>query len=321
MDGSARTIHVDCDTGIDDAMALLYLLLDDRITVTGISTVFGNIAADVAAENCLRILELLNRTQVPVAIGAERTIRGDIPELAPHVHGPDGLGGVGLPAARTEVSRLRGAELIIQSVREQPGEIHLLATGPLTNLAAALALEPDLPSMVRGVTIMGGAADAPGNQTVAAEANILHDPEAAQAVLSAPWDITLVPLDVTMTELLTEDHRDLMARSQSGVAQFVARITNFYFDFFRQESFAVRCSPCHDALAAAIAIGDVVPLDAPTINVQVECGDGPARGTTLCDTRGKYRHYPPQDGARCTVVLKTEGTFPDLLVERFVNAG
>lgn len=316
----ARVVHHDCDTGIDDAMALLYLLLDPRIEVAGISTVFGNISAKMAAVNCLRVLELTERTDIPVAQGAERTIRGDIPELAPHVHGADGLGNTKLPAPRTAKSMLTATELIINTVRRRPGEVHLLATGPLTNLAAALAAEPGLPELVAGVTVMGGAADVPGNQTAAAEANILHDPEAAQAVMSAPWPVTLVPLDVTMKELLTENHRAQLMKG-GRVARFVGEMTDFYFDFFRNDSFSQRCSPCHDALAAAIAVGDVPSLKAPVINVEIDCSDGPGRGTTICDTRGRYRAHPAQPGAHCRVGLATDGTFPDLLVKRLLNAG
>jgi purine nucleosidase len=316
----ARVVHVDCDTGIDDAMALLYLLLDDRLEITGVSTVFGNISAAAAATNCLRVLELVGRSAIPVARGAERTIRGDVPVLAPHVHGPDGLGNSDLPAPRTALSPSTAAELIIDTARRRPGEVHLIATGPLTNLAAALAAEPRLPELVAGVTVMGGAADAPGNQTPAAEANILHDPEAAQAVMSAPWPVTMVPLDVTMRELLTEEHRARLLRG-GRVARFVGQITDFYFDFFRLDSFADRCSPCHDALAAAIAIGDVEPIEAPVIGVEVDCSDGPGRGATICDTRGRYRGHPAQPGAHCRVVLDTDGTFADALVSRMLDAG
>ena len=320
MDHAERHLfHVDCDTGIDDAMALLYLLLDERIELTSISTTFGNIGADVAAGNCLRILDLLDAAPIPVAVGAQRTIRGDVPELAPHVHGADGLGETGLAASMRELSALSGAELIVQSVRAQPGKVHLLATGPLTNLALALGIEPELPRLVAGVTIMGGAADAPGNQTPAAEANILHDPEAARAVLGAGWECTLVPLDVTMREVLTERHRAALAASPNAAARLVAAITDFYFDFFSTALYGERRSPCHDALAAAIAVGDVVPAVAPVLNVEVDCTDGPGRGATICDTRGQYSGFPEQPGAYCRVVLETAGDFPDRLVARLTR--
>ncbi|WP_199849569.1 nucleoside hydrolase [Blastococcus sp. Marseille-P5729] len=315
----ARVLHVDCDTGVDDAMALLYLLLDERAEIASISTVFGNTTAPAAAANCLRVLDLVDADAIPVAVGASRSLRGDIPELAPHVHGEDGLGGVGLPASERPLDSRSAAELIVHAARARPGELHILATGPLTNLALALGIEPDLPALVAGVTVMGGAADAPGNQTAAAEANILHDPEAAHAVLSADWPITLVPLDVTMREVVTERHRAALAASDQPAARFVAAITDFYFEFFHADSYTERSSPCHDALAAAIAVGDVLPMLAPVIRVEIDCTDGPSRGATICDTRGRYRGFPRQDDARCRVVLETAGTFPDRLVERLTR--
>ena len=312
---------LDCDTGVDDAMALLYLLGSDRAEVVGVSTVFGNISAAQAATNSLRVLELAGAAGIPVARGTETTIRGDVPVLAPHVHGDDGLGNSNLPEPVGRVANETGPELIVRLARENPGEIHLIATGPLSNLAIALGIEPRLTELIPRITVMGGAADAPGNQSPAAEANILHDPEAAQAVLSAPWHVTLVPLDVTMREIITEDHRERLANAGNPIASFVARITDFYFDFFHSVSFDERCSPCHDALAAAIALGDVIPISAPTIGVEVDCNDGPARVATICDTRGMYQNFPPQEGAHCTVVLETSGDFADRITERFATWG
>lgn len=312
-------VLVDCDTGIDDAMALLYLLSSDRVDVVAMTTVFGNISAETAAGNCLRVLELCGRDDVPVARGAELPLIGYTPALAPYVHGDDGLGNTGLPAATLPLSPLSGAELIVKTAREHPGRLHVIATGPLTNLALALAIEPRLVTLVDRVTIMGGAIDAPGNETAAAEANILHDPEGANRVLTADWDTTLVPLDVTMRELITEEHRSRLIAAGNPIALFVARITDFYFDFFAKDSFSERSSPVHDALAAAIAIGDVVPLVAPTVTVEVDCGWGAARGKTVGDTRGRYRGHPAIEGARCTVVLETDGSFADRLTQRFID--
>ena len=148
--------------------------------------------------------------------------------------------------------------MIVRTARERPGKVHMLATGPLTNLAVALRLEPKLPQLIAGVTIMGGAASAPGNVTPAAEANVWHDPEAAQAVLSAPWATTLVPLDATMGEVMSEQQRLSLAASRSPTARFAAAILDHYFDFYTP-IFGRRSCPCHDALAAGVATGDVVP--------------------------------------------------------------
>lgn len=190
-----------------------------------------------------------------------------------------------------------------------------MATAPLTNLAVALRLEPELPHLVAGLTIMGGAALAPGNVTPAAESNIWHDPEAAQAVLSAPWPTTLVPLDATMREVMTDEQLGQLAGSPSPVARFAARILATYFEFY-QSVYGRRCCACHDALAAAIAAGDVVPDRAATVAVTVDTTAGPGRGATICDLRGQYRGELAQEGATCTVVLGTSGGLGAAIVER-----
>ncbi len=313
-----KTLLVDCDTGIDDAMALLYLLADPAVEICAITTVFGNISAAAAARNTLWVLDVPGRTgKIPVAKGSEVTLVGEETHRAGHVHGGEGLGGteVGQPAGT--LAEENAAELIVSTARERPGEVHLLATGPLTNLAVALRLEPELPRLVDGITIMGGAALAPGNITPAAEANIWHDPEAAQAVLSAPWDITMVPLDATMKEVLTEDQRVLLAESPDPVARFAAGILDHYMDYYTSV-FGRRCCACHDVLAAAIAVGDVVPERAVTVGVVVNTSPGPARGATICDLRGQYRGEVRQAGATCTVVLETSGHFGPAVVQRLL---
>ena len=202
--------------------------------------------------------------------------------------------------------------------RQRPGQVHLLATGPLTNVAVALRLEPELPRLLTGVTVMGGAALAPGNITPAAEANIWHDPEAAQAVLSASWATTLVPLDATMRQVITEEQRRRLAESDTAVAQFAAEILSHYMDFYTSV-FGRRCCACHDVLAAAIAVRDVVPTRAMTVRVAVNTSPGPARGATICDMRGQYKGEVRQPGANCNVVLETPGDFPERVLQRLLR--
>ncbi len=319
MAAAEKTLLVDCDTGVDDAVALLYLLADPKVEVCGITTVFGNIPAAMAARNTLCVLDVAGRTgTVPVAVGSEVTLTGEAPAHGTHVHGSNGLGGVEMSAPAGCPETVGAAEMIVRTARERPGKVHLLATGPLTNLAVALRLEPGLPRLLAGVTIMGGAASAPGNVTPAAEANVWHDPEAAQAVLSAPWAITLVPLDATMGEVMSEQQRLSLAASGSPTARFAAAILDHYFDFYTSV-YGRRSCPCHDALAAGIATGNVVPRRAMTVGVAVETGRGPARGATICDFRGRYRGEQRQPGATCTVVLETDGRFAEGIVARLVG--
>jgi purine nucleosidase len=311
-------VLVDCDTGVDDAMALLYLLARDDIAVVGITTVFGNNTAERCAHNTLRVLELVGREDIPVAIGAEKPLVGEVTYLATHIHGADGLGDSGLPmGVSTAVSPLSAVELIDQLSVEHRGTLRILALAPLTNIAHAIDAIPDLTERVVDVVIMGGAADVAGNQSPAAEANIIHDPEAAQQVLHAGWRTVLVPLDVTMIEVLTERHRAALIEADTDVARFVAATTDFYFGRYGIDSYGVRCSPCHDAVAAGILTGDIVPDVFPLLDVQVDCTDGPGRGATICDTRGRWKGFPNQEGATCRVALHTDGSFPDHLVRVF----
>lgn len=315
MENTPTPVLVDCDTGVDDAMALLYLLARDDVEVVGITTVFGNNTAERCAHNTLRVLELVGREDIPVSIGAEKPLVGEVTYLATHVHGTDGLGDSGLPMhVSTRVSDKSAVELIDELSDRHRGALRILAVAPLTNIAHALEAIPDLTDRVVDVVIMGGAADVAGNQSPAAEANIIHDPEAAQRVITASWPTTLVPLDVTMIEVLTEEHRARLIAADTPVTRFVAATTDFYFGRYGVDSYGERCSPCHDAVAAAILTGEVVPDVFPLVDVQVDCTDGPGRGATICDTRGRWKGFPDQPGATCRVALHTDGTFPDLLV-------
>jgi purine nucleosidase len=315
-------VLVDCDTGIDDAMALLFMLAQDRFEVVGVTSVFGNNTAAQCAINSLRVLELVGRTDIPVAVGAENPLVGEVTYLATHVHGSDGLGDAGLPAEVSAQPDSRDAVALIDDLsREHAGRLRILAVAPLTNLAHALERIPGLIDRVADVVIMGGACDAPGNQSPAAEANIIHDPEAARAVLGAAWPTTLVPLDVTMREVLEESDRSALFAAGTAVPEFVARATDFYFGGYGSEVYGRRASPAHDALAAAILTGDIVPTVFPWIDVEVDCTDGPGRGATIADTRAKYRDFAGVEPGRTRVALETDGSFPRVLVETLVGFG
>ncbi|KUL38479.1 nucleoside hydrolase [Streptomyces sp. NRRL F-4489] len=313
---TARPLLMDCDTGIDDAVALLYLCLTPGVELRAVTTVAGNTSAERAARNTLQVLEVAGRTDIPVAAGAGATLRGETRPEAAFVHGEGGLGGVALPAPTAALDPRHAADLIIDTARAAGGDLEILATAPLTNLALALRKEPRLPELVRRVTVMGGAVHHPGNISPVAEANIGNDPEAAALVLAAGWDLTLVPLDVTMRENLTEAHRQRLLAAGSPVARLAGEILDFYFAFHEETALPFRGSALHDPLAAGIAAGEVVPVSAPRLSVTVDTAEGAARGALVADTRGMYLGYPAQPGANATVVLETDRTFPELLVDR-----
>jgi purine nucleosidase len=305
------SLIVDCDTGVDDAFAVLLAALTPGVELLALTTVWGNVPVEVGARNNLALLDLVG-LDVSVALGAAGPSNGDVAEFSGIVHGEDGQGGHARPPRPDqELDERDAAQLIIDLARLRPGEIDLVAVGPLTNVAAALERDPELPGRLRSVTVMGGAADAPGNRTPAAEANIWHDPEAAAAVFAAGWPLTLVPLDVTMRVLLTDAHRAQLAAG-GQVGRYLSAISDFYFDFNAQRNFDARCSPVHDAVAVAIAIGALEVTRAPHVSVEIDTTRGPGRGQTICDTRQRYRGFARPTGP-VRLVLDVAPGFPDAL--------
>jgi purine nucleosidase len=190
------TIILDCDPGIDDALAIAFAAGHPGIDLLGITTVAGNVGLDRTTQNALAVCEFIGAAGTPVTAGcATPLVR---PALdARHVHGESGLGGAKLPPPAGRPASGHAVDYIIDTVAAAPGQITLVATGPLTNIALAVLKEPRLPELVRDFVIMGGSSGR-GNTTPAAEYNIWADPEAAAAVFRAGWTVTMLGLDVTM---------------------------------------------------------------------------------------------------------------------------
>jgi purine nucleosidase len=310
---------LDCDTGIDDALAIAYLLAAAAdpalgIDIVGIGSVSGNVSAAVGAVNTLDLVALAGRSDIPVAVGAHDPQNGSFRGGAPHVHGANGVGDVVIPKSEASVVDESAAELLVRLAREHEGALRVIAIGPLTNIAAALRLEPALPSLVAELTIMGGAAAVPGNITPVAEANIANDADAAADVFAAEWFITLVPLDVTMSQVFLEHHREALVQSDRPVAAAVGHMLDYYFDFY-VNVYGKRASALHDPLAVAVALGAELG-SAPVVRVVVDATDGPGRGQTICDLRGYLNGFPEQTGARTRVVLSMAEDFAPHLLER-----
>jgi purine nucleosidase len=205
-DSVAQKIIIDCDPGIDDALALAFAHGDPGLEICGITTVAGNVGLAVTTANALRVRDFVGMGDVPVVPGSTRPLLR--PALnAGHVHGGTGLGGARLPAALSGPAPGHAVDYLLDAVSAAPGEITLVAIGPLTNIALAVRREPALTSLVRDFVIMGGSAGR-GNTTPAAEFNILADPEAAAIVFSAGWTVTMIGLDVTLRTRVTAAVRD-----------------------------------------------------------------------------------------------------------------
>jgi purine nucleosidase len=308
--------YFDCDTGIDDALTL-GLLVAQGADLKGIGSVSGNLASEGAARNTLDLMALMGRPDVPVAVGAHDPIVGVFdPTEGAVVHGANGIGEVVLPRAGEPVAE-SAAEMLVRLAHEHEGALRVLAVGPLTNLALALELEPALPSLVADVVIMGGAALVPGNVTAVAEANIWNDPVAARSVFAADWPIMMVGLDVTMTARFEDGHRSALAAG-GAVPAALGAMLDVYFGFYTPILGRPSCA-LHDPLAAAIALGTVVPTLAPIVTVEVDATDGPGRGQTLADLRGRFVDYPPIADARHRVVLGIPEGFADALLESLLT--
>jgi purine nucleosidase len=177
-------------------MALALAVASPELNLIGVTTVAGNVSLTQATENTHKVLDFVGAEDVPVYRGMSKPLVRDHFDAA-HFHGEDGLGGAALPASHRASERKTAPEFIVQSARAYQGDLTLVFVGPLSNLAVALALEPDLPKLVRGAVIMGGAFTVRGNATPWAEFNIAVDPEAARIVAESELDATWIGLDVT----------------------------------------------------------------------------------------------------------------------------
>jgi purine nucleosidase len=193
---AAQKIIIDCDPGIDDALALAFAHGHPELELRGITTVAGNVSLDQTTANALRVRDFVGMRDVPVTAGCPVPLQR--PALhARRVHGDSGLGAARLPASPSGPARGHAVDFLADAVGAEPGQVTLVATGPLTNIALALRRYPQLVSQVRDFVIMGGSAGR-GNVTPAAEFNIAADPEAAAIVFGAGWTVTMVGLDVTL---------------------------------------------------------------------------------------------------------------------------
>jgi purine nucleosidase len=274
----------DTDPGVDDAMALLLALRSPEIDLRGVTTVFGNHEVGQTTRNALRVLEAANRMDVPVVAGAGVPLVRPRRRHVTFIHGEDGLGGDVVDTVERHGRAWPGAAagFIVDTARANPGELTLVAVGPLTNLALALQLEPRLASLVRAVIIMGGAVDVPGNASPVAEANISSDPEAAERVLGAGWPVTMVGLDVTLKTQMSAEYLRELAASGTPEAAFVGQIVPLYFKFYT-EMVGLPGLPTHDPSAIAYAL-DPSLFRVERVRLHVE-RQGRCAGQTVADRR------------------------------------
>lgn len=332
----ARTaLLVDVDTGIDDSLALLYLMASPEAEIVGITCTAGNVPAVQVAINNLAWLELCGYDDVEVALGAE------IPIVQPlmtteETHGPQGIGHAELPAPSRTVSPRHATEVWIDAVRRRPGEIVGLVTGPLTNLALAIKLFPELPTLLKRLVIMGGAFNHAGNTAPTTEWNIAVDPESAKIVFDAFSGLPegrrpiVCALDVTERIEMKPAHLAALAReagstpeevvspddaigtrstASNAVIRHLSDAVRFYMEFHRayDQGFLAHM---HDPFAAAIALDPSLGVTRPA-TVDMELAGTLTRGQTVADWRGMWRRPHNAD-----IVVDTD---PDEFFRRVVD--
>jgi purine nucleosidase len=304
-----KRILFDTDPGIDDACAILLALACPELTVEGLSIVHGNCSVEQATTNALAVLELVPAANIPVARGCELPlVQPSL--LAPETHGDTGLGYAKLPAPRAGPIPQHGVDFLIEQILKSPGEITLLAIGPLTNIALAIRQEPRLVGALKEIIVMGGALRHEGNTTALGEFNTFVDPHAAHMVYHAGIPTTLVPLDVTYQCILTPGDVNRLLRTDSPITRFVADSTRFYMEFHDEYQKIEGCV-INDPLALALIFAPEL-CTYQELPVDVDLSGGICMGKTVADF---YNYGKKPANMRVALGVRARD-FMDLFVER-----
>jgi len=270
MSAEKHKVIIDTDPGVDDAMAIAYALAHPDIDLLALTTVFGNTSCEFATRNAQYLLECFGAKQVDVAQGCSSPSVQDPWPFPDFVHGSDGLG-MKYPAGEVKldaksshaaVQSLPAAEYIVDAARAAPGEISLVAVGPLSNVAAAMALEPQLPRLLKQLVVMGGTVTEPGNVSPVAEANFWNDPHAADISMAGDWPMVIVGLDVTHQIMIGDTDLALLRDHAAETGKLIWETSRFYVDFYSSQGAAAeavaageepKCA-MHDAAAIAYVV-------------------------------------------------------------------
>ncbi len=301
-----RKIIIDTDPGIDDAMAIIYALASPELDVVGLTTVFGNAHVETCTVNAFHILDVAGRSDIPVAQGAGKPLAMDFRGPATFVHGENGLADIAIATPTRQVHALDAAHFIVEQVLAAPGEITLVPIGPLTNIALALQLCPELPQHLAGMVIMGGNAFCLGNASPAAEANIINDPEAADIVFGADCPIVMCGLDVTERTVMTNQQIEDLTQIKNPRGQLAAQILPHYRDFHvmrgKTDGIHVHDSTC---ISYMLAPQHYATAEHP---IRVDVGNGVGRGKTWPSVRHLMPGGPWTDRRPVTILTEVDST-------------
>ncbi len=307
-----RRMIIDTDPGIDDSLAILLALASPEVQLEGLTIVHGNCSVERGTINALAVLELANASFVPVATGCARPLVQPL-LLAPETHGATGIGYAQLPPVTSQPIQQHAVDFIIESVLAAPGEITLVAIGPLTNLALALRREPRIAAAIPEIISMGGAIFHPGNTTPQAEFNVYCDPHAAHIVYHSGIPLLLVPLDVTYQCILTQQDIQRLLKISSPITEFISEATRFYMGYHEEFQQILGCV-INDPLALALAFAPHL-ADVRQHYVDVDISGGVSMGKTFADRFNLTGRH-----ANMTVALDVRPRdFMELFIERMEN--
>ena len=275
-----RRIIIDTDPGIDDSLAILLALASPEVQLEGLTIVHGNCSASQGTRNGLALLELAGATHLPVVKGCELPlVQPSL--LAPETHGETGIGYARLPEPSSAPLGDHAVDYLIRALLSAPGEITIIAIGPLTNVALAIRRAPEIIPAIQEIISMGGAIHHPGNTTPVAEFNVFVDPHAAHIVYHAGIPLTLVPLDVTYRCTLTPQDVQRLRKIESPITHFIAEAARFYMDFY-SEFQSIQGCVINDPLALALAIMPEL-ASYQDLYIDVDISGGVSMGKTFAD--------------------------------------
>ncbi len=275
-----KRIILDTDPGIDDSLAILLALASPEISLEGLSVVHGNSSTEQGTINALSVLELAKASHIPVYQGCDLPlVQPSL--LAPETHGEQGIGYAKLPAPLGQPKGQKGSDYLVEKIMSSPGEITLVAIGPLTNIALAIRQEPRIVENVKEVFIMGGAIRHEGNTTPLSEFNTYVDPHAAHIVFHSGMPITLTPLDVTYQCIFLKDDLNRLLKIDSPITKFIADATRFYMEF-HDEYQSIEGCVINDPMTLALTFMPEI-CDYQELYVDVDLSGGVSMGNTFAD--------------------------------------
>jgi purine nucleosidase len=282
---SGRPFLIDTDTASDDAVALLMALRHPDVSVEAITVVAGNVPLDLALQNALYTRDLVG-SNVPVYAGAPLPRSGP-QQLAHHVHGADGMGDIGLELHGRDATPGDAAEVLVEAIRARPGELMLVTLGPLTNVARAFELAPDIVTKLRSLVMMGGTSDAVGNVSPVAEFNIWADPESAALVFYSGAPITMVGWDISRKYAVFAPDDAAELRALGPLGEFSVDIQRTLVEFALEHT-RLAGFDLPDPIAMAVALDPDVATDVRRVHVAVERRGELTRGQTVVDHDSRF---------------------------------